>query len=95
MSPLWKEKDFKTVCLNQVVRQEDKEFVNALNQIRLGNVSSIDYFNTHCSIHELHEGIKLFGKKDKVEEMNNRALADIPENEKEYHAIIMGDSSVF
>lgn len=41
----WKSCTFKVIELSESKRQEDKEFVEILNQIRLGTFKAFDYFN--------------------------------------------------
>ena len=45
----WRKMGFVTAELTEVVRQKDKQFADALNQIRHGDATSLAYLNTHCT----------------------------------------------
>lgn len=40
----WKSCNFKVVELTDVKRQEDREFIEKLNEIRVGNFTNLDYW---------------------------------------------------
>jgi ATP-dependent exoDNAse (exonuclease V) alpha subunit len=46
-TPAWKEFKFKIVILNDVMRQNDINFINVLNMLRRGNTDCLDYLNEH------------------------------------------------
>ena len=49
LSNEWKNCNFKTVNLVEIVRQKDEEFIENLNKARVGDESCILYFNTRSS----------------------------------------------
>ena len=49
LTPEWRTMGFITTELTEVVRQKDKQFADALNQIRHGDVAGIKYINAHCA----------------------------------------------
>lgn len=70
-SPFW---NFKMIQLNEIVRQSDKDFADALNQIRLGEQSGIDWINEHSRKDLLEKGITLCPTKDEVKKINGNHL---------------------
>lgn len=70
-SPFW---NFKMIQLNEIVRQSDKDFADALNQIRLGEQSGIDWINEHSCKDLLEKGITLCPTKDEVKKINGDHL---------------------
>ncbi|MBO5434375.1 AAA family ATPase [bacterium] len=44
-TPEWKSLNFKVVELTEVKRQDDAEFINVLNEIRVGNCDNLSYFD--------------------------------------------------
>lgn len=55
----WKDLDFQTVELKEVIRQKDPEFVHELNKARIGDYSCVSYFNTHSQKELFENGIIL------------------------------------
>lgn len=41
----WNQAKFKVIALEKIYRQDNKEFITCLNEIRIGNKRHIDYFN--------------------------------------------------
>jgi ATP-dependent exoDNAse (exonuclease V) alpha subunit len=81
-SELWEQCNFVNIVLNEVVRQNDKEFMQALNKARLGDKSCITYFQKYSSRYEIKDAILLCGTNKKAKEKNDQELSLI--NEKEY-----------
>ena len=53
----WKDLDFQTVELKEVIRQKDPEFVHELNKARIGDYSCVSYFNTHSQKELFENGL--------------------------------------
>lgn len=51
-TPAWKDFKFKTIILKDVVRQNDIEFIQELNKLRIGDTSCIPYFNKYVKTKE-------------------------------------------
>ena len=73
-SRMWKHYDFKVVMLLEIVRQDNKEFVENLNKMRVGNKGSLDYIIEHSSKKEIYGAITLFGTNHDVELKNSENL---------------------
>lgn len=90
-APLWKEMNFKVISLIEVLRQDKLEFINALNKIRIGEQSSIDYFNKNASSHQFNQGITLCGLNKKADKINTDELNKLKTEERVFQAIVKGD----
>ena len=49
-SPYWKWFKFKCIELTEIVRQENKEFIEELNKLRKGDISCLPYFNKKVAL---------------------------------------------
>lgn len=78
----WEKMKFKTVLLNEVVRQKDVKFITALNQARIGDKECINFFNSETADKKIKDGIILTAKNKVAAEINQRELSYV--NEKEY-----------
>ena len=73
-STYWK---FRMIQLQEIVRQSDKAFADALNQIRLGEQAGVDWINENYCKEALEKGITLCPKKDEVKNINREHLQEI------------------
>jgi ATP-dependent DNA helicase PIF1 len=86
---LWSKIGFKTIELNEVIRQKDPAFHTILNEARIGELS-IDSFNILKSRTGLSwKGLEikptlLFPKKDIVTNVNSQGLSRLPDPEYIY-----------
>ena len=87
----WKDLDFQTVELKEVIRQKDPEFVHELNKARIGDYSCVSYFNTHSQKELFENGIILTATNKKAEQINQDKLSKLPNKAKVYHSRIVGD----
>lgn len=92
-SKFWKYFDFKTVLLEEVVRQEEQDFIYNLNKIRTGNKAHIDNIYELSSKQFIDEAITICGKNSEVIELNNKKLQEINSPEYVYTALIEGDAN--
>jgi ATP-dependent exoDNAse (exonuclease V) alpha subunit len=86
----WKNLNFKTVVLEQVVRQEDEEFINNLNKIRRGDTSCLDYFNENCLKKPSNDILHICATNDHANALNREMLYKIDSKSKFYHSIRRG-----
>ena len=91
LSPTWKLLGFKTLLLDEIVRQKDHSFSAALNQIRSGDATGLNYINQHFGQKRNPKAIVLTAKNKEAERINNEQLNKINEKVKEYDAIINGE----
>lgn len=75
-SKYWSMFAFRTVFLNEVMRQNNKEFIDDLNRLRLGDAGKIlDIYNK--SNKNKTDGITICGLNSDVKAINDRELAKI------------------
>lgn len=71
-SKYWNLYNFVCINLTDVVRQNDTEFIKHLNNIRVGNRTSINYFNSIAAKNEINDAILLCGTNKAVKEKNDK-----------------------
>ena len=94
LAPGWKELNFTTIELTEVIRQSDKELIAAENAVRMGDRTALSYFKK-CSRKRAFspndaDVVHLCGTNRTAERINNRALAKLPGEEVRYYAEISG-----
>lgn len=82
----WESWNFKPVLLHQVVRQNDPDFIENLNKIRVGDQLGIDYFNANFSKTELANAVTLTSRNITANKINNEHLAQIDARESTFIA---------
>ena len=83
-SDLWKEFNFVTKQLTEVVRQKDLDFIANLNKCRCGDKSCLDYFNNLDN--EVENVIQICGRNKDVKTINNSALKKLKGKKMTYEA---------
>lgn len=90
---------FETICLNKVYRQNNPEFVNILNNARVGNVSLEECnklntcYSSSCEVTGDEKFITLVAQKSQADEINNEGINRLDGNAKVYHAEVTDDFS--
>jgi hypothetical protein len=92
-SEYWKLFDFKYIILNEVVRQNNIDFINNLNSLRCGNIGTIDYFYNNSSLTEIPDGITLCGTRAEADKKNEVGLNSIQDELWEFPAETTGNIS--
>lgn len=92
-APGWKERHFTTVVLNEVVRQEDEDFIRSLNSLRMGDVSAIPYINTFASFDGDSPAVRLYARNKDVDDVNERELSKLEGDTEIFMPIYRGDVS--
>ncbi|MEI8061750.1 MAG: AAA family ATPase [bacterium] len=100
-SSAWKNGNFKICYLEEQHRQTDNETISILNEIRVNNVSPKNLALLKSKIAKPHtekdgafEPTRLYTHNVDVDNINNRALADLKEDEKIYDMITRGGNEV-
>lgn len=94
ISQSWRNAKFIPIELKEFRRQDDREFLSVLNNIRIGICTDHDdkYIKAHTlKPNEEFEGTRIFGKKDKVNEYNMKKLEEIDSPAKEFITEFKGD----
>lgn len=87
----WERFNFRTVVLNQIVRQKDKEFATELNKARFGDATSLPYFTNNANKKPFADAIHLCGRNNTVDEMNGNELDKIEGESATFNAKVTGD----
>lgn len=85
-SPYWKAFNLVNILLNEVVRQDEYEFISALNKLRVGNREGLVTIYNNCSKVVDDNAITLSGLNSEVNRINNQKLAQLPGVPTEYTA---------
>lgn len=89
--PEWDAFHFNSIVLDEVVRQDDVDFVENLNKLRMGDASSFSYFTRNCNPNPIDKAIHLCGKNASADMINEKNLAQLKDKEYTYYADIEGD----
>lgn len=77
----WKSCNFKVVELTDVKRQDNKEFITILNEIRVGDHSHIDYFKQFVNPNpDYDDAICICGTNAEADRINQEYLDALPGN---------------
>ncbi|MFA5730008.1 MAG: PIF1 family ATP-dependent DNA helicase [Candidatus Paceibacterota bacterium] len=87
-SPAWKRARFKVCYLEKQYRQDDKKFINILNDIRNNKATTktLEEINTRLNknIYGFDKVTKLYSHNRNVDKINSLELSKIKEPEKQY-----------
>lgn len=87
-SQYWKMFNFKIIILTEVVRQDNKDFVEKLNKLRVGDRTHLDYFYKNSSKNEILYAVNLYGTNKEVDKRNQMEIDRIPGQLFEYNDIM-------
>lgn len=85
-SELWNQLDIRTYELTEIMRQkDDQDFCAALNKIRIGDASGIDYINDNCDHSAfIPDRVTICGTNRQANRINEAMLAKNPNKKREY-----------
>ncbi len=89
----WKQLNLITCSLDKVYRQDNLEFVKALNQIRKGESQGINYINTNYCSEGRASAVSLCGTNSLATELNLKNLEKIDSATYEYDMVKEGKVS--
>lgn len=72
----WQNLQFQVAILTEVVRQKNPDFSNALNKIRLGDTSGLEYINEHAA-KKIQAGPVICGRNKDVAAENQKRFAQL------------------
>lgn len=76
-APGWERCHFKNIILTETKRQDDSDFITALNKARLGDISCLTYFNSKSAIKPITDSVSLYSYNDDVDKYNLQKLATV------------------
>lgn len=82
----WDKFNFKSVVLDEVVRQKDKEYVDNLNLVRKGDERGLKFIRKKSSKDEVEKAIYLTSKNKTADDLNKDNLKKIKGKEYTYYA---------
>lgn len=86
----WRDLKFKTVCLTDVKRQADKEFIKKLADARFGDESCIPFFNSFVKSDIPDDAVHLCGTNLEADTINREYLDGIDAPLMAYQAVKSG-----
>lgn len=89
----WDDRHFCTIELTQIMRQDDKNFIHALNRIRDGDRGYANWFNHNCSLGFHPNAVSLFPYNTQVRNFNLKKLSELPGNLLCYRAELYGNTT--
>jgi len=93
-SKYWKLFGFKYIILNEIVRQDNRQFITELNKIRVGDKSGIDYIMNNCSKAPIPDAINLYGKNNDAIRKNIDELNKINADLWTHEAEVLGGAKI-
>lgn len=78
-SRYWKKFKFSPIVLSEVIRQEDKEFIDNLSLLRNGDAACIEYFNKRVLEDEQSnpDAIQICSTNSSAQEINDKSLSQL------------------
>lgn len=89
----WKQRNFLLCDLQEVVRQSDQAMIDALQRIRFGGYTAIEYFSKNARkkpFSSEEEVVYLCGKNRTAERINDVRVSKLSGQERTYEAEITG-----
>lgn len=78
LAECWQDLKLRPVCLTEQIRQQnDPEFIEALNRIRIGDPSGIDWIAHNTAPEPQKDAIYLCGRNDTAYQINQQRLREI------------------
>ena len=87
----WNWWNFEVVERTTIMRQADKEFIDALNRCRVGDVTGLHWISEHSATEPDPGAIKMFSRNDEVYAENARCLASLDAELHTYEARVDGN----
>lgn len=93
-SKYWRLFNVQMVNLQQVIRQSDADFCNALDQCKIGDADCLAWFKSHFAKVEQEGAIWVVGKNATADDKNRFELAKIKGEEYVYNASYVGEATI-
>lgn len=89
-SDYWAKCKFTTITLKNVVRQKNRQFTDALNKIRIGDASGLDFIKKSSAKKKIKNAITLCGRNRTADDINEESLDLIDERPYRFESAIEG-----
>ena len=94
-SEFWDEYGFETYMLTEVMRQDDAQFIDYLNDIREGSIEAVKYMRQYCKNNPYDKNaVSISGTNAEAEAINHSSLAGLNTQEYTFDAVISGKASI-
>lgn len=90
-SKFWKMFNFKTIILNNIVRQSDKNFIFNLNKIRTGEKAYIQYIYDNSAKDNIEGAVTICGTNSEANQINEYELSKVDTVYIDYYASTVGE----
>ncbi len=90
----WTDMNFQPILLTQPMRQSDSRFCRALDNLRIGIGTDVDFLNQNCAPAPLKDGIWLCGYNNTAAEKNARGIYSLPGQASTNMAIVTGKANI-
>lgn len=90
----WADLGFQPILLSKPMRQSDPMFCKALDNIKIGIKSDIDYLNQATAQHPVPDGIWLCGYNNTAAEKNARGIYNLPGEAMTSKAVVTGKANI-
>ena len=90
----WQDLNFQPILLSKPMRQSDARFCRALDNLKMGIKSDIDYLNANTAKEPVKDGIWLCGYNNTAAEKNARGIFNLPGEALTSKAIVTGKANV-
>lgn len=94
MTPEWQEMNFENCVLMQTVRQDNQDFITALNQIRMGDSRGVDYINQFSAKQTQQQAITIASRNQEVAAINNKMAQKFANKAAAFKASVDGRINV-
>lgn len=89
----WESLNFRSIVLDEVVRQSDKDYIDNLNKIRRGDAEGLEFIKNESHKEEIKNAIFLTSKNRDAENINQNNLDKIKGKEQIFYAEENGEVS--
>lgn len=89
--PEWERFNFRSIVLDEVIRQTERDFIENLNKIRVGDSTGLNFISNNSTPKKLTKAIALCGRNKDAERLNESSLKKLKSKEFIYYANIEGE----
>ena len=87
----WEMMNFKSIVLDEVVRQSDKDYIDNLNKVRIGDKSGLEFIKKESDPNPIENAVYITGTNTVAKRINLNNLKEIKKKEYLYEAEEVGE----